>query len=154
MGIHELEHLFKLGASQRSRFTSMMVFTLVYMYIEWASRVIAAVWDFSKMIWDGGYKQIHDTNPTTNKITKTTELLHILDTEILTLRQTRLDYDSQQLLLNIDSKKSKAKNHTIYKWLKMLRHRREAALQRKQHDESNRIRARPITLWYKRSSGT
>ena len=81
--------------------------------------MIDAIWDFSKMIWDGRCKQIHDTNPATNKSLKTTELLRILNTEIQNLRQTRLEYDSQQLLINIDSKKSTAKNHTIYKWLDM-----------------------------------
>ena len=48
------------------------------------------------------------------KSIKTTELLRILNTEIQNLRQTRLEYDSQQLLINIDSKKYTAKNHTIY----------------------------------------
>ena len=54
--------------------------------IERASRVIDAIWDFSKMIWDGRCKQIHDTNPATNKSLKTTELLRILNTEIQNLR--------------------------------------------------------------------
>ena len=35
--------------------------------------------------------------------------------EILLLQETRLDSDIRQLILNIEAKKQKAKNHTIYK---------------------------------------
>ena len=59
------------------------------------------------------------------KKSKTTELIRILQQEVEALRQTRLEYDSQLLLRNIDCKKDKAQNHTIYKWLNMLRHRKE-----------------------------
>ena len=74
----------------------------------------------------------------------------VLDQEVEALRRTRLEYDSQQLLRNIDTKKGKTKNHTIYKWLNMLRHRKEEQQRHKQHDQTNRIRAQPITNWCKR----
>ena len=50
-------------------------------------------------------------------------------------------------------KRMKKVKHTIYKWLEMLRHQKEAAQQRKQHEDSNRISAQPITRWCDRDSG-
>ena len=122
--------------------------------IEWSSKVISALWEFSKSIWDGRCARVHEPNSNGTKSLKSTELLRVLETEIAELRKTRLEYDSQQLLRNIDIKKDKAQNHTIYKWLNMLRHRKEEEKRRKQHDQTNRIRARPITNWCDRGRGT
>ena len=122
--------------------------------IEWSSKAISALWEFSKSIWDGRCARVHEPNSNGTKSLKSTELLRVLETEIAELRKTRLEYDSQQLLRNIDIKKDKAQNHTIYKWLNMLRHRKEEEKRRKQHDQTNRIRARPITNWCDRGRGT
>ena len=115
--------------------------------VEWASRTISALWSFSRQIWDGRCKYVHASNPVTNKSLKTDELLRILNKEILSIQEIRRDYDTQQLLANIESKKKKAKNHTIYKWLDMLRHRKEEVQQQKQHEQIHRIRVQPITRW-------
>ena len=56
--------------------------------IEWASKAIDTLWEFSKTIWDGRCKQVHNLNPSSNKSLKTTEILRILEQEITTLRQT------------------------------------------------------------------
>lgn len=99
--------------------------------IEWVSRGIFALWSYSKQIWGGRCKFVHDTNPNTNKSLKINELLRILKKEIQALKERRVDYDTSQLIANIESKKQKAKNHTMYKWLDMLRHQKEDEKQRK-----------------------
>ena len=118
--------------------------------IEWASRTISALWGFSKSIWDERCSKVHGPSTNGQRSLKTAELIRILEQEVEALRQTRLEYDSQQLLHNIDCKKDKAQNHTIYKWLNMLRHIKEEEQRRKQHDQTNRIRALPISNWCER----
>ena len=73
--------------------------------IEWSSKAISAFWEFSKSIWDGRCARVHEPNSNGQRSLKSAELLRVLDTEIEELRKTRLEYDSQQLLRNIDIKK-------------------------------------------------
>ena len=113
--------------------------------IEWASRVISALWGFSKSIRDERCSKARDPNTNGQRSLKNKKLMRILDQEVEVLHQTRLEYDSQQLLHNIACKKDKAQNHIIYKWLSILRHRKEEEQRRKQHDQTNRIRTQPIT---------
>ena len=122
--------------------------------VEWASRVIFALWSYSRQIWDERCQFIHATKPDTKKSLKTDELLRILNKEIAILKESHADYDTSQLIANIESKKKKAKNHTLYKWLDMIRHRKEAEKQRKQHDQTHRIRVQPITRWRNVSQDT
>ena len=122
--------------------------------IEWASRVISALWSYSRNIWDGRCQFVHATNSNTNKSLKTDELLRILNKEIEAIRNLNLGYDTQQLLQNIENKRLEAKNHTIYTWLDMLRYREEEEFQRKQHEQSHQIRVRPVTLWQRSGRDT
>lgn len=66
--------------------------------IEWASWVISALWGFSKSIWDETCSKVHGPNTNGQRSLKTKELIRILDQEVEALHQTRLEYDSQQLL--------------------------------------------------------
>ena len=122
--------------------------------IEWASRVVQALWTYSKQIWDGRCEFIHEKNPITSRSLKTDEILKILQQEIDTVRSQRMAYDTKKLLENIESNKAKARDQTIYKWMDMLRHRKEDDIQKRRHDQIFRPRAQAITKWFHRSGDT
>ena len=82
--------------------------------VEWASRVIFALWSYSRQIWDERCQFIHATKPDTNKSLKTDELLRILNKEIAILKESQVDYDTSQLIAKILNKKSRKQKITHY----------------------------------------
>ena len=80
------------------------------------------------------------------------ESLKNADVDMVCLAETNVPWHSNDFFYNV-SKQNQITWNTIYKWLKMLRHQKEAAQQRKQHEDSNRISAQPITRWCDRDSG-
>ena len=115
--------------------------------IEWASRIISALWSFSKSIWEGRSKYINEPNEKTKKSLKTMELLRVLEQKINLARQRAIDYDTHQLLQSIESRKKKAKEHILYKWLDTLRHKKEADAKRRRHENITSPRAQSIRRW-------
>ena len=113
-----------------------------------------ALWSYSHQIWDGRCELIHTKNPLTTRSIKTDELLRILQQEIDSIRTQRISYDTQKLLENIESHKDTARDQTIYKWMDMLRHRKEDDIQKRRHDQTFRPRVQAITKWFFRQSGT
>ena len=73
--------------------------------IEWASQIISSLWTYSKSIWGARNKFINESSADTKRSPKTTELLRVLDQEIAAARSRSIDYDTNQLLLNIESRK-------------------------------------------------
>ena len=122
--------------------------------IEWASQVINALWIYSKSIWDARSKFINEPNDITKKSPKTTELLRVLDQELKAARTRPMDYDMHQLLLNIESRKKKAKEHMLYKFLDTLRHQKEADIKRRRQENIGTPRAQSIRRWCARQQST
>ena len=65
-----------------------------------------------------------------------------------------MTYDTQKLIENIESHMGTARDQTIYKWMVMLRHRKEDDIQKRRHDKIFRPRAQVITKWFHRRQGT
>ena len=118
--------------------------------VEWASRVIKALWEFSKHLWDERCTVINTSNKKTNRTLKTDELARVITKEINKLAKESKLFDTHQLISNIRRKLNKAPDHSMYKWLDMIRERKEAE---KLHREQNQIsgpRAQAITNYFPR----
>ena len=115
--------------------------------VEWSSKVTQAMWKYSKSVWDGRSNKINKKNPKTNQSLKTKELIKAIENDVQLLRESTMDYDTSHLLQNIESKKSKAQEGTLYKWLQMLRYRKEALTQRKRQNNIRQPRAQSIRRW-------
>ena len=128
--------------------------TTVSSNIEWSSKTTQALWTYSKAVWDGRCDAINKKNPSTNLRLKSAELLKVIEADVNFLRESMSDYDTAQLLHNIDTKKSKAQDGTLYKWLQMLRHRKEELARRKRHNQIRQPRAQSIRRWCRLENST
>lgn len=118
--------------------------------IEWASRLIQALWSYSSDIWKGRCNIIHKPNKTTNSSIKLTELKIILLKEVDSLADVATTYDSKDLVTNIRRTYKNAKDINVYKWLDIIRTRKETEQELKKQNESSRQRAQPITTFFRR----
>ena len=116
--------------------------------IEWASRVIKALWDFSKEIWDARCTIINANNKTTNRTLKTEDLANVITTELEKLEKEAKLYDTHQLISNIRRKLPKAPDHSMYKWLDMLRERKESEQQQREQNQIQETRTQVITKYF------
>ena len=80
--------------------------------------------------------------------------MKVIEADVNFLRESMSDYDTAQLLHNIDTKKSKAQDGTLYKWLQMLRHRKEELARRKRHNQIRQPRAQSIRRWCRLENST
>ena len=76
--------------------------------VEWASRLIQALWSYSSDIWKGRCHIIHKPNTVTNCSIKLTELKKILLQEVDNLADMATTYDYKDLVKNIRQKHMKA----------------------------------------------
>ena len=128
--------------------------TTVSYNIEWSSRVTQALWTYSKAVWDERCEAINKKNPSTNLSLKTAELLKVIEDDVKFLQDSTSDNDTAQLLHNIDTKKAKAQDGTLYKWLQMLLHRKEELTRRKRNNQIQQPRAQSIRKWCRLENST
>lgn len=96
---------------------------------------------------------VNKPDPITNLSIKKSDLLTILQQQMPELQQST-QYDTYHLLRNIEQKEDKAHEKTIYKWLNMLRYRKEEETHQKSHDKMYQHSAQPITRFFPRLHST
>ena len=120
--------------------------------LEWSSQVINTMWWFSLSLWDARCEKINAPGQGNRPSIKKQDLLRVLQEELDSIKATQ-DYDTHQLILNIEERKRRAHETTINKWLNMIRHRKEEESRRQSHDKSYAPTAQSIQRFFPRRFG-